>query len=374
LRIAFDARTVQGSRRGMGSYARSLLIELARQERAASIMLFVDPSLSPLDSIITGQYSVTAVHGPGGSIGWEQVWFPRAIKKFDLVHCPANASPLFLPCPVVVTLHDAIFMRNLRDISRFTYTRQILGHIYRKNLYPRSARRARRVITVSEASRQDISTVMNIPAERITVTGEALPESFRETATTPLTDIRTKFGITGEYFLAMGAYEKRKNIPLLFKALKESANQQVQLVLVGAENLRASGYDRDIKALGLSARVLLLPFVSDADLKGLYAGTTAFLFPTRKEGFGLPILEAMTCGAPVISSDISASQETAGEAAEFLSPDDSRQWAKAFDRALREKGWREKMSAKGLARAQQFNWGPVAEKTWEVYTEVVVKS
>jgi len=116
--------------------------------------------------------------------------------------------------------------------------------------------------------------------------------------------------------------------------------------------------------------VLILPFVSDSELKGLYAASSAFLFPSRKEGFGLPILEAMSCGAPVISSDIPASRETAGEAAEFLSPDDSRQWASAFDRALSEKGWREKMSAKGLDRAGYFTWGPVVEKTWAVYGKV----
>jgi glycosyltransferase involved in cell wall biosynthesis len=354
----------------MGSYARSLLLEFARQGRASSFSLFTDPRLPDLDKALTDHFAVVPVRGFGGSVAWEQYWFPRAVKHFDLIHGPANASPLFPPCPLVVTLHDAIFMRNLRDISRFTYGRQILGHFYRKSFYPRSARRAAHVITVSEASRQDICTVMNIPSGRITVTGEALPESFRETATTPVTDIRSKFGITGEYFLAMGAYEKRKNIPLLFKALKESANQQDQLVLVGAENLRASGYDHEIKELGLSGRVILLPFVDDADLKGLYAGTTAFLFPTRKEGFGLPILEAMTCGAPVISSDIPASRETAGEAAEFLSPDDSSAWARAMGRALCEKNWKEHMSAKGRSRAEQFTWGPVADKTWAVYSEV----
>lgn len=349
-------------------------MELARHGHAPSMVLFTDPALPALDKSLADSYQVSPVRGPGGSVAWEQLWFPRALGQFDLVHCPANAAPVFSPCPVVVTLHDAIFMRKLRDISRFTYGRQMLGHFYRKNIYPRSARRAYHVLTVSEASRQDISSSMNIPGNRITVTGEALPDSFRESSTTPLADIRTKYGISGDYFLAMGAYEKRKNIPLLFNALKESANQTAQLVLVGAENLRASGYDREIRALGLSGRVILLPFVDDADLKGLYSGATAFLFPSRKEGFGLPILEAMSCGAPVISSDIPASRETAGDSAEFLSPDDSRQWAGSLEQAAANQDWRKTMSGRGRARSDAFSWKMVAEKTWAVYEKAAGKN
>jgi len=360
----------------MGSYARSLLLELGRQGLSSSITLFTDTALQDLDAEISGMFSISAVSGPGGSIGWEQAWVPRSTGKHDLIHCPANAAPLRAPCPVIVTLHDAIFVRKLRDISRFTYPRQVIGHVYRKNLYPMAARRASAVITVSEASRVDISAVMHVPRERITVTGEALPDSFRDSSTTPSGEVRTRFGIPGDFLLALGAYEKRKNIPMLleaFRGVKTATGRIPRLVLVGAENLRASGYHREIIRLGLQERVLLLPFVGDGELKGLYSCASAFLFPSRKEGFGLPILEAMACGAPVLSADIPSSRETAGSAAVLLPVDDVPAWTGAMSRALDDREWSAALSGKGKNRAAEFSWGPVAEKTRAVYEAVAGK-
>lgn len=365
MRIAFDARTVQGARRGMGGYAHSLLAEFARRGANGDITLLTDPALPDLPADIASGYRIARVGGPGGTVLWEQWYLPLALRSFDLLHSPANSAPLRSPIPVVLTLHDAIFMRKLRDISRHTYLRQIAGHLYRKNVLSRASRRARLVLTVSEASRRGIMDRLGIPAERVVVSGEALPDSFMQSPASTEAEIRARFGLEPGYLMALGAYEKRKNIPLLFRMLERLPGRT--LVLAGADNLRASGYEAEVRRKGLAGRVRFLPFISLPELKGLYSCALVFLFPSREEGFGLPILESMHCGTPVIAADMPASAETSGGVAVLLDPNDDARWAAAVENIATDGAVRNKLAMGGKAHAGSFKWDSVADLTLKSY-------
>lgn len=374
MRIAVDGRSMQGNRRGMGVYTHSLIEAMARRGSAGDVTVFYDETLSDPDPPVGAGVRGVTLANPGGMLYWEQVALPLAARRFDVLHAPANGCPVWAPCPVVVTLHDAIFMRRLREISEVLYLRQILGHLYRTKVYPVAARRARQVITVSEASKRDIVEVFGIPGDRITVTHEALPESFSRAEPDPPEKVRGKFGIEGAYLLAMGAYEKRKNIPLLFRVmewLSSSRSTCPQLVLTGAENLWATRYAAEVKWRRIGHLVKFLPYASVAELKGLYRGAAALLWPSRREGFGLPLLEAMSCGTPVITSDIPCHREIARDAALFVHPDDELGWRNAVARIMTDRVLRCSLREKGETRHREFSWDEAARKTLEVYARAV---
>jgi len=356
-------------------YTLSLLEAMSRQRHGHQITLLLDRSLPALPAA-PGNFDTQYLGCPGGAVLWEQVCLPLAARKFDLLHAPANGGPVATACPVVLTLHDVIFMRRWRDISAVAYPRQVAGHLYRTWVHPAAARRAREVLTVSEASKQDIQEILGLSPDRITVTHEALPESFRRCEPVSQDKVRSTFGLQEPYLMAMGAYEKRKNIPLLFRVMEWlSSNRKScpQLVLAGAENLPATRYLSEVKQRQVESLVKFLPYVGEPELKGLYHGATAFLWPSRKEGFGLPLLEAMSCATPVIASDIPVHREVAGEAAIFVHPDDELGWHNAVIRVLEDDSLRRELRQKGLARVAEFSWDRTAEKTLAVYESVHVR-
>jgi glycosyltransferase involved in cell wall biosynthesis len=226
------------------------------------------------------------------------------------------------------------------------------------------------VITVSETSRQDVIGLLQVPGDRVTVTPEAVSETFRDSECTWETDVRGKFGIPGPYLLAMGAYEKRKNIPLLFEVfehLKIGMTNPPMLVLAGSENIKATRYRQEVTERGIERMVRFLPYVSERDLKGLHTSAIAFLMPSRKEGFGLPLLEAMSVGTPVIASAIGAHREVAGDAALVLDPDDPEAWIEAIRKVVTDEAYREHLSTLSLTQAARFSWDRTADLTLSVY-------
>jgi glycosyltransferase involved in cell wall biosynthesis len=372
VKIAFDARAAQGNARGMGVYAINLLRAMSRIADRPEITLLLDRNRPDPQGLNLSAFGITRLSPVGGTIGWEQMVL-GGLTGFDLLHCPANGAPIFARTPVLVTIHDAIFMRRATDISDVPYLSQTIGHLYRTTAYPRAARNAKRIITVSEASKSEITSKMVVSADRVTVTHEAVSEIFAEATPTPEGDLLPRLGLARPYCLAMGAYEKRKNLGLLFQVwerLKQAGGTVPCLALCGAENLRATRYTEEVNQRGLAELVRLLPFLPERDLKGLHAYAEAFLMPSRAEGFGLPILEAMSVGTPVIASSIPAHREVAGDAAVLLDPDDVDGWATALRSPDRLAAGR----SSGPARSALFTWGRCAGQTLTVYSSQQVTS
>lgn len=361
----------------MGFYTSNLLTALGELHPAERITVVLDAGRGLPRFLESSPFEVLRISGAGGQVAWEQYHLPRAARGFDLLHSPANGAPLFCRVPRVVTVHDAIFVRRLADISERTYTRQVMGHYYRRLLHPPAIRAARAVITVSETSRKDISIKLKVPFERITVIPEALPEEFAGAEPEPCEEMLAALKIQRPYYLALGAYEKRKNISMLFEVLsllKGRVEADFPLVVAGAENLDASGYSEGVRRLSITDRVIFLPYVGESRLKALYSNAKAFLFPSRKEGFGLPLLQAMHCSVPVVASETESNRETADDAALYFGPDDPKAWAEGLCRLSSDPSLASSLVEKGRARLSAFSWRNAALSTLEVYQRLFEKS
>jgi glycosyltransferase involved in cell wall biosynthesis len=369
--IAFDGRPMQGNARGMGVYARGLLAGFVEAGLADSVSVVLDRAMPRPELPAAYAVRVRMAGGPGGAVAWEQWHLPRAAAGCDVLHCTANAGPLISPVPVVLTLHDVIFLRKWREISDRTYARQLAGHLYRTRAYPPGARRAAALVTVSEASRAGISASLRVPAERITVIHEAPGPAFASAATAPEAGIREKYGIQGPYLAAMGGYERRKNVAVLIRMLgNRMPGLPPTLVLAGAENIGATRYREEAERLEAGTTVRFLPYLDPGDLKGLLAASAAFLWPSLREGFGLPILEAMLAGAPVVASDISVNREVAGAAAAYADPLDPRSWACVVAEICGNARTADELRKMGAERAASFSWRRAAEETMKIYCSV----
>ena len=287
----------------------------------------------------------------------------------DLLHVTYNAPPVS-PCPTVVTIHDISFEHYPQFFS--PRDRLIL-----KTLVPLSARRAARIITVSQHAKREIVARYGIPAEKIAVTYEAAGEQFRPiTDVATLQSVRTKYGIgKGPFVLALGNLQPRKNIGRLVEAFarleRTSTDVKPKLVIAGKAQWRESEVYRAVRQAGIEESVVFPGYVDDADLPALYGAATAFVYPSLYEGFGLPPLEAMACGTPVICSDAASLPEVVSDAALMVDPSSVPALAEALVQVLTTTGLRDDLVARGLRRAQEFSWDRCAAETLAVYREAL---
>lgn len=301
--------------------------------------------------------------------------------SFDLLHVTYNAPPLG-PCPTVVTIHDISFEHYPQFFS--PRDRLIL-----KTLVPRSARRAAHVLTVSQHAKQEIIDRYGLPPDKITVTYEAAGDQFQ-----PVTDasilqaVRIKYGIPdGPFVLALGNLQPRKNIARLVEAFAQAAGSNPShfppslppsppppsLVIAGKAQWRESEVYGAVQRAGLGERVVFPGYVDDADLPALYSAAAVFVYPSLYEGFGLPPLEAMACGTPVISSNSASLPEVVGDAALLVEPTDTAALAQALRDVLVQPALRADLRQRGLARAAQFSWERCAAETLAVYARVAAQ-
>jgi glycosyltransferase involved in cell wall biosynthesis len=300
----------------------------------------------------------------------EQIRIPLAIRpaRVDLFHAPHYVVPRLLPCPYVVTIHDCIHLRFPQ------YLPNRLASFYAKTMMQMAAQGARRVLTVSYASKQDILYYLRIPDDRVEVIYNAPDEHI--TAPPPPEDLartRDRYQLTAPFILYTGNIKPHKNLDRLIEAYAELRSRGVEgykLLIIGDEVSKYANLRRLVHKFQLHQHVRFLGFVSDVTLASLYRLATVFVFPSLYEGFGLPPLEAMTAGAPVITSNVSSLPEVVGDAALLIDPNDSHSIADALARVLCDSSLRADLIRRGLARAQEFSWERSAARVHEVYREL----
>ena len=334
--VVVDADVLGRERTGDETYVLNLLRELAPLAPAAGIRIAAvarDPDLVPegIEAVRLGT--------PLQELRLA-VTLPRLLRKLDaaLGHFQ-YALPLALPCPAVVTIHDLSFEREPSLMSRKD------RFVFRK-VVPRAARQAVRVLTVSERTRRDLRELYDVPDEKIVVTLNGVDPAF-----TPSDKV-----LQGDYVLFVGAVQERKN-PLAALAAAEAAG----LPLVVAGPAKDEALARELGRRG--ARVT--GYVEQEELVRLYRGAACLVQPSRYEGFGLPVLEAMACGTPVVAVPEPALREVAGDAAVWA---DERELADGIRRAVSE---RKRLAAAGLERARLFSWRETARRTFDVYREAL---
>lgn len=384
MRIAINAFFLQRPMTGSAEHLLGLLKGLDRASGADDYLLLY-PCLESSNELRTprlgARFQTQMIEGTSarlgirlGKIWWEQMALRRACSGsgIDLLHSPYFASPLFPNVPTVVTIHDVI------PLILPAYSRPLHVRVYMK-MVSAAARRARAVLTVSEAAKKDIIRTLGIPPERVHVTYNAIDPGMR-----PITDpaalerMRGNFGIAREYLLYFGGFDVRKNVERViraFHAARTGFRHPWQLVLAGSLNLVGHPLYPDPRplaaALGLEKDVVVTGRVSNEEKALLYSAATAFVFPSLYEGFGIPVLEAMACGAPVITSNVSSLPEVAGDAALLVDPTSVDALTEAMLKMLNDAGLREEMRQRGFRRAARFSWDDSAARTLDVYRQVI---
>ncbi len=281
-------------------------------------------------------------------------------RRVDLVHCPGPVAVVRTAQPLVLTVHDMLPWRYPETYGRMALARQRL-------LVTRVARSASRILVGAEYTRRDVVEHLGVSARRVEVVPLGVDGRFNRMETDP-SQLAHRFGIPpGPFVLWVGTLEPRKNLSSLLRAfaLVRRRAPQVSLVLVGEWGLADAEVERDLDQLGRS--VIRPGFVTDEELAVLYSATTCFVFPSLYEGFGLPPLEAMACGAPVIASDRSSIPEVVGDGGMLVDPVDTDALADAIESVVLDPARAEELRRAGLARARQFTWARSAEMTLQTY-------
>ncbi|MDQ6664685.1 MAG: glycosyltransferase family 4 protein [Acidobacteriota bacterium] len=290
---------------------------------------------------------------------WEQFYLPAALKG-RMLWSPNNTGPLAV-ANQVCTFHDLI------PLDRPEWFNPRFAAWYQW-LLPRLARKVRRIISVSEFTKQRIVERFGIEASKVTVIPNGVDARFHPRPADEIAAMRQSLGIGGApYLLCVGSVEPRKNLQCLLKAWSRALAkipEDVQLVVAGAKGARL--VFSNIPVGKLPARVRLTGYVDDQQLPALYSGAMALVYPSLYEGFGLPPLEAMACGVPVITSNSTSLPEVVGDAGIQVDPTEAESIADAICRVTRDEPLRMAMRAKGLARAERYSWDAVALETWQV--------
>ena len=250
----------------------------------------------------------------------------------------------------------------------FPQAHQPLNRWFSTLMVPRFARRAGAVLAISEATRRDALRHYRLPAERLHVVYPGVAEHFQPVANADqLATIRRRYALPARFVLFVGTLEPRKNLPTALRAFRAAAPPEVGFVIAGQAGWRAQATLAAIRDLGLEARVGFCGYVPDEDLPALYTLAEALLFPSLYEGFGLPPLEAMACGAPVLASNTSSLPEVVGEAGLTLPPDQPQAWAEALARVFDDAVLRAELSERGRRQAARFRWATAARQVRELY-------
>jgi len=388
MRIGINALFLQKPNTGMGQHLFHLLEGLDSLDDKDHQYVVLSPRFRRAYTLQAPQLSdrfrevevVSALARLGDNVEqvwWEQVGIVRAgtRERIDLLHSPYWSNPLWAPWPTVVTIHDVI------QFVLPEYAWRKISRVY-FGIVSRSARRADAVITVSECSKRDIVTLLGLPPARIHVIGNAVDASLHPVRDAwLLASVRERYGIAPRFILYFGGFDLRKNVPRLIESyarLPAALRKEYQLVIAGRYmHLGHPLYPdprQTVQRLGLDGRVVFTGQVREQDKAPLFSAATVFVFPSLYEGFGIPVLEAMACGTPVVTSDSSALPEVVGDAGLLVDPYDTDAISDGVRALLEDQARREDLARRGLERARLFTWQQVAEQTLRVYREISARS
>jgi glycosyltransferase involved in cell wall biosynthesis len=366
LTIGIDASRIAAARRtGTERYTYEVVAGLARVDRRSAYTLYTNglpPALPPL--------------GPNmalRSIPLRRLWTHARLGP-ELARRPPDV--LFVPAHVVPAIHPPASVVTIHDLGYLAFPQ---AHTARRRLELElttrwSLRAARLTIAISQATKDDLVRRYGADPARVRVVYHGLGDAFRPVESPlKIADARERHDVAPRYLLYVGTVQPRKNLERLIDAFALVAGRPelvgVQLVIAGGRGWLSEGIERRAAAHGLANRVHLSGYLPDEDLPALLSGALAFVFPSLYEGFGMPVLEAMACGAPVLTSDTSSLPEVAGDAALLVNPSDTDAIAAGIARLASDGGLRATLYARGLARAAAFTWDRCAHETLEVLRE-----
>ncbi|MBI4759200.1 MAG: glycosyltransferase family 4 protein [Chloroflexi bacterium] len=372
MRIVIDVTPAVQQTAGIGKYARCLVENLLAMDHENVYSFFynaygkAEPDLLPADclthtvSLSDRRWRLWLLLAHSLGLGMDGY-----LGRGDIFHGTDYQLPLVKDSKAVVTIHDLSFLV-------FPQHHAPLNRLYLRWIVPKSVGLARAVIVDSESTKRDLMRWLGTPEEKVKAIVLGVDERF-----SPVPDqdsqarVEMKYSLRRPYLLFVGTIEPRKNLSLLLEAYRSlPAKVQHDLVIVGKKGWLYQGIFDQVRALGLERRVTFLGLVPEADLPALYRGAELFVYPSFYEGFGLPPLEAMACGTPVVTSNTSSLSEVVGDAGLMVAPTDAAGLATAIQSIISDEGLRTTLRARGLERAKQFTWQKTAQATLQVYQQV----
>ncbi len=368
--LAVDARAVYSpERRGTGKNLIDLYRHVAELRPAWRIVMFhqLPAPDEPFADLPNVTHRRIDIRGDRLNL-WQQLRLPAAARgtRADVLHCPANTAPRFPRAPLAVTIHDLIPMTVEGASDAATKWSRNVGA---------AARKAGRVITPSEFSRQEIARTFGVSTDKITVSHWAPDAACREvTDAGRLNAVRETYGLPADrpYLFGFGGADPRKNTATIIDAwalMPAAIRSETALLLVGCQEPTLTRWRRKVFELGLTESCVLHGFAAEQDIPAILSGATALCYASRSEGFGLPVLDAFVCGTAVLTSNVTSLPEVAGDAAVLVNPADPREIAAALHRLLTEPTLRDELTGKGRQRVARFTWDACATRAVEAFEQ-----
>jgi glycosyltransferase involved in cell wall biosynthesis len=360
---------------GVSHYIRYLLTEIARQPSVHRYTVFVNGQ-DVIDSLEAFSPQITYVPAswsesrPTSRVAWEQLTLPAEIRKrgIEVLHSPVNVLPEWVPqhCATVVTLHDLAFLRFPEVLTR-------PKRLYHRTFTVRSLQRATMLITVSNSTQRDAHELVGIPFERMQTVYPCIDERFSQQVTEEETTFfRKQKGLEEGFILYLGTLEPRKNITAIIETyaiLRQHYNVQQKLVLAGGKGWLYGTIFEKVKQLGLEENVVFPGFVAETEQALWYSAASAFIYPSLYEGFGIPVAEALACGVPVVTSNVSSLPEAGMNSALSVAPNDIKALTEALHQALTDQQLRQQFRTNAATVRQKFSASRMAQQTLEVYSQ-----
>ena len=368
MRVAIDARKLHDF--GIGTYIRNLLRHLARIDQLSDYLLLCREQDLAVGEQLSPNFRTVLEPSPNYSFR-EQIHVPWLLhrERPDVFHAPHYVLPPAVRCRSMVTIHDCIhlmFPQYLPNKAAYAYARASMWN---------AARRSHRILTVSEASKRDILHFFKVPPEKVVVVYNSIDERFWDTPKEEdVARVRERYQLDHQFVLYVGNIKPHKNLVRLIEAFAElrrrGGHEDLKLLIIGDEISKLPALRRAVHSHKLHKHVRFLGYLPDETLAILYRLAAVFVFPSLYEGFGLPPLEAMASGTPVVTSNVSSLPEVSGDAAVLVDPYDVESITEGMHRVLADPALAQQLRIKGLVRAREFSWERSVARTFELYKEV----
>ncbi len=376
MKIGIEAQRIfRKKKHGMDMVALELIKNLQLIDHKNEYYIFVKPDEDSSVLKETANFNIIELNG-GPYPTWEQIALPKAAKKYDcdVLHCTSNTAPFFTNIPLITILHDIIYMESsyLKILTSSASTYQKFGNVYRKLVVPKVVKKSSKVITVSHFEKNRIGEFFGIKGnQKLDAIYNGVSEHFK-----PITDqqelkrVKEKYQLPNQFFFFLGNTDPKKNTKGTLKAfsdfLKDSGSNH-KLVMLDYDQIELKKLLNEIKNPDLINSILLTGYVVNTDLPAIYAQCDVFLYPSLRESFGIPMLEAMSCNVPVITSNTSSMPEVAGDAAHIINPFKPEEITQGIIKIVNDKSYSDSLCKKGLTRSKQFSWHNMAKEYLKLY-------
>lgn len=371
-------RLFRKKKHGMDMVALELIRNLQEIDKENEYFIFIKPDED--DSILKETPNFKIVKLEGGSYPlWEQFALPKAAKEYgcQILHCTSNTAPVNCKIPMVVTLHDIIYMESnyLKILAGSASPYQKFGNVYRKLVVPRVIKKSRKIITVSHFEKNRIGEFFGMKGDtRLTAVYNGVSEHFKPvTSESELKRVKEKYHLPDHFFFFLGNTDPKKNTKGTLKAFSDFLKQtktSYKLVMLDYDRSELEKMVNEIGDKDLIDKIVLTGYVVNTDLPAIYCQCKVFLYPSLRESFGIPMLEAMACGVPVITSNTSSMPEVAGSAAYIVDPFKPEEITSAMLILEKDQELRKKLIEAGFIQAAKFSWKAMAQSVLDIYREI----